>query len=409
MPDESLNLTPEEAASLGYETGRGVRRVGHVQGPPHVEPDIDSGWVGFVGVLLLMVMAAAMFSEPRSSVAPQSQSPGATQSTTTAQSSQVGSSAQSRSATDDNGGTSRQQQTDGTSKSGSAQNAAQYLTGWNYTYAGSPIQLRDSDSQVGSTIPSGTEFLRTFPTSNGWSFVVTLDGEMWGWARLSNPAENQKLPMDPKFEKALNRSHAVTEGLDHSASGTYIPEGWDYSVANFLVELHRDRNTSEIVPAGVEFLRSFQTSNGWSFVVTLDGRTWGWARLAPKTPRRILMDRKFKLALARLNGLGASPPSQEGAYLPDGWVHEIVMERWTVRHDDGTVYAGLPGTEYLRYSKPVDGQWFVVTLDGETWGWTGIHSNCGLWPIRIAPKYEKALERIRTLNLSQKFEASVVY
>jgi hypothetical protein len=196
----------------------------------------------------------------------------------------------------------------------------------------------------------------------------------------------------------LRQPGSVTENGSRTIP-QYIPEDWDYSVARSPISLRFDRRAIGTLPAGTEFLRSFQTSNGWSFVVTLDGQTWGWAQLAPIPPRRIPLNPKFEAALTRLRALDARSPSEKGAYLPDGWTYERVTDPATTIRRDGTVYDLPVGTELLRYSRPVNGLWFVITVDGEMWGWGCAQNLPEPWPIRNGPKFEKVLARMRGLCL----------
>lgn len=178
----------------------------------------------------------------------------------------------------------------------------------------------------------------------------------------------------------------------------YLAAGWNYELASVPIPLYVERRRFNTVPAGTEFLRSFETSNGWSFVMTLDGRRWGWALLLQREPRRIPMQSKFEPALTRIRAVGAALPSQKDAYFPDGWTYEVINHPWTILHA-GRFYTMRARTEYLRYWRPVNGWWFVITADGEQWGWTHLESPPELWPIRNGTKFAHVVEMMHGLCL----------
>jgi hypothetical protein len=149
----------------------------------------------------------------------------------------------------------------------------------------------------------------------------------------------------------------------------------------------------------VEFLRSFQTSNGWAFLITLDARTWGWAQLPPEAPRQIPMQAKFDPALARLRALDVPPPSQKRAYLPNGWAYIRIDSPWTLR-SNGNEFVMPTGTEFLLHIRPeLNGRWFVITLDGKVWGGAYIQNPPEPWPIRNGSKFDAALKMLHAFSV----------
>jgi hypothetical protein len=174
--------------------------------------------------------------------------------------------------------------------------------GWEYASTDSPINVHDSEQRVIAVVSAGTEFLRSCQTTKGWAFVATLDGAAWGWARL-NPVVPRQIHMNPKFEKALVHTRGVEVLQKDEDPVVYLPAGWEYRSTSGPLTLRQGYQANATIQAGTEFLCYLPAREAWSFVATLDGETWGWARLNPLVPRQILMDPKFEKALARFRSL----------------------------------------------------------------------------------------------------------
>lgn len=76
--------------------------------------------------------------------------------------------------------------------------------------------------------------------------------------------------------------------------------GWSYAKASSTIDLHDAHHVIATIPAGTKFLYSWQTVNGWTFLITCDAGAWGWARLEAKELQWTIMHPMFEKALTRL-------------------------------------------------------------------------------------------------------------
>jgi hypothetical protein len=116
------------------------------------------------------------------------------------------------------------------------------------------------------------------PTAGHLSLRSTAEH---GGGQNVTPTEQRRILIDPKFEKALALMRTVHVYVNQTpivdpTPYVYLPVGWDYESSASPLEIRHGNRVGAIVPAGTEFLRYIPTTNGYSFVVTLDGGTWGW-------------------------------------------------------------------------------------------------------------------------------------
>lgn len=260
--------------------------------------------------------------------------------------------------------------------------------------------------------------LRELP--DGMSVVLTIGAVMLGSVLFaagfhSRTSHDSQVVADITQSPATAQTEqqpaqlALPPGIENKRK-EYLPAGWDYSFADLPIDLHdRQQRVTTTLPPRTEFLRSCQTTNGWAFVATLDGAAWGWAHLKPSAQRRIPMDPKFEKALMRTRGVQVIQKAEDPVYLPVGWVYEQVVGPLEIRRGDRIVAIVPAGTEFLRYWHPVNGLWFIVTLDGEMWGWARV---IGPPDVRVRrhmePRFEKALARLQTLQASRNAQVGVV-
>jgi len=188
MPDSYMNLTDAEAQALGYPVRRDPARAAV---RPRPAEDIQrTGAVlvpVIVGVILLGMLAGLVNGSHESG------SPRPAVSAATEPEQEAG-----------------KRVAEGTAlrPASQPQRSEQYLPArWAYAVMGGPTELQRSDG-INVTIPRGTEVLRTCYTLADQSFVVTLDGQAWGWAYLT-PAEPARIPKQPKFEPASARMRSM--------------------------------------------------------------------------------------------------------------------------------------------------------------------------------------------------------
>jgi hypothetical protein len=289
MPDAYMNLTKTEAAELGYgDRGRRSRGQARRRVEPALRELLDEefpamlgGVFGTAAVFVILFLLLHAFTSS-SSHQPQVEAK-TTQTTSTVQ--------------------RKHKPAQSALPRGNKNTPQEYLpAGWEYASTDSPINVHDSEQRVIAVVSAGTEFLRSCQTTKGWAFVATLDGAAWGWARL-NPVVPRQIHMNPKFEKALVHTRGVEVLQKDEDPVVYLPAGWEYRSTSGPLTLRQGYQANATIQAGTEFLCYLPAREAWSFVATLDGETWGWARLNPLVPRQILMDPKFEKALARFRSL----------------------------------------------------------------------------------------------------------
>jgi hypothetical protein len=198
MPDQYMNLTDAEAAELGYRIPPGPRRR-RAEGPDEFPLSLAlslcvSTLIVFIVLLATHVSTGVKSSAGLASPAP----PGGTASTSAASSPQ---SPMPQPSGETKQGTTLPSQ----AKDEQPITPREYLPdGWDWGVSANPIHLYGGQEVIAILSP-GTEFLRSWYTTNGWSFVIALDGVTRGWAYLT-PLMRQRIEMDSKFEKALIRA-----------------------------------------------------------------------------------------------------------------------------------------------------------------------------------------------------------
>lgn len=260
MPDEYMNLTDAEAAELGYRVHRPERR-----GPRNRPPEAAAeGWgppEEVVFGLLFFLMACLFAAGIWSAIHPSNSASALPDTVTTAHTAASEAAPPAQIPAGQSQPVPQAYQTP----------PQQYLpAGWEYSRARSPIRLWRGN-RIAAIIPAGSDFLCSWGTINGyWSFVLALDGETWGWARLTRDWQPRRVPMQAKFEKALIRlrqmqseplyralvvyhSEAPGSDLNGAARETINRSAAVESATRACNEAQAERQLSELIQAIANF------------------------------------------------------------------------------------------------------------------------------------------------------------